>query len=239
MQDETVQEDACWALSYLCEGSHDKVQAVIDTGIIPHIVELMSHSNVNVQVPAVRIIGTVVSGDDLQTQLVIDSGALSYLLTMLSSDDKIVHKEACWTISNITAGTKEQIGAVIDATIVPPLIDLLANGLFDIKREAAWANTNIVIGGSEAHVRGVVEMRAIPAVSDLLNCGETKMILVAMDALEIILEVGSIDVGYGIPYFTVFEESGGVKTLEMLQDSPDDDVYTKAVSILSRFFVIE
>lgn len=33
--------DACWAISYLCDGSNDKVQAVIDAGVCRRLVELL------------------------------------------------------------------------------------------------------------------------------------------------------------------------------------------------------
>jgi hypothetical protein len=42
MQDDEVLADACWALSRLSEGSTLKIQAVIDAGICPKLVELLS-----------------------------------------------------------------------------------------------------------------------------------------------------------------------------------------------------
>lgn len=39
--DEEVLTDACWALSYLADGNNDKIQAVIDAGVCPRLVELL------------------------------------------------------------------------------------------------------------------------------------------------------------------------------------------------------
>lgn len=39
--DVEVLTDACWALSYLSDGSNDKIQAVIDAGVCPRLVELL------------------------------------------------------------------------------------------------------------------------------------------------------------------------------------------------------
>lgn len=39
--DEEVLTDACWALSYLSDGTNDKIQAVIDTGVCPRLIELL------------------------------------------------------------------------------------------------------------------------------------------------------------------------------------------------------
>lgn len=41
LNDEEVLTDACWALSYLSDGQNDKIQAVIDAGVCPRLVELL------------------------------------------------------------------------------------------------------------------------------------------------------------------------------------------------------
>lgn len=40
--DEEVLTDACWALSYLSDSSNDKIQAVIDAGVIPRLIDLLA-----------------------------------------------------------------------------------------------------------------------------------------------------------------------------------------------------
>ncbi|KAL5672704.1 hypothetical protein ACJX0J_017010, partial [Zea mays] len=39
--DEKVLTDACWALSYLSDDTNDKIQAVIEAGVCPWLVELL------------------------------------------------------------------------------------------------------------------------------------------------------------------------------------------------------
>lgn len=39
--DEEVLTDACWALSYLSDGTNDKIQAVIEAGVCQRLVELL------------------------------------------------------------------------------------------------------------------------------------------------------------------------------------------------------
>ncbi|KAL6011295.1 hypothetical protein ACLOJK_001740 [Asimina triloba] len=66
--DEEVLTDACWALSYLSDGTNDKIQAVIDAGVCPRLVELLLHPSPSVLIPALRTVGNIVTGDDTQTQ---------------------------------------------------------------------------------------------------------------------------------------------------------------------------
>jgi importin subunit alpha-6/7 len=40
-QDEEVLTDACWALSYLSDGTNDNIQAVIEAGVCGRLVQLL------------------------------------------------------------------------------------------------------------------------------------------------------------------------------------------------------
>lgn len=237
--DEEVLTDACWALSYLSDGSNDKIQAVIEAGVCRRMVELLMHTSYSVQTPALRTVGNIVTGDDLQTQIVINVSALPCLLALLSSPKKGIRKEACWTISNITAGNKAQIQCVIDANIIPPLIQLLNNAEFDIKKEAAWAISNTTSGGSPEQIRYLVQVGCIKPLCDLLTCSDARIITVALEGLENILKVGEKDAkqtGGVNQYGTLIEEAEGLDKIEQLQNHQNNDIYEKAVKILEVYF---
>ncbi|CAA2969319.1 importin subunit alpha-like [Olea europaea subsp. europaea] len=67
--DEVILTDACRALSYLSDGTNDKIQAVIKAGVCPRLVELLLHPSPSVLIPALRTVGNIVTGDDIQTQV--------------------------------------------------------------------------------------------------------------------------------------------------------------------------
>ncbi|KAK2358353.1 importin subunit alpha-2 [Trifolium repens] len=243
--DPEILTDACWALSYLSDGTDDKIQAVIEAGVCGQLVQLLQHLSTSVLIPAVRTVGNIVTGDDSQTQLMINHGALPCLLCLLTyNHKKSIKKEACWTISNITAGTKEQIQAVIEAGLIAPLVSLLQNAEFEIKKEAAWAISNATSGGTHEQIKYLVGQGCIKPLCDLLDCPDPRIITVCLEGLENILNVGEAEKSLGNSgdsnlYAQMIEDSEGLEKIENLQIHDNTDIYERAVKLLEAFWLEE
>lgn len=235
---ETV-TDACWALSYLSDGPNDRIQAVLNAGVAPRLVELLGSSTPAVQTPALRTVGNIVTGDDSQTQFILNLNALAPLLWLLDHPKKNIRKEACWTISNITAGTSDQIQAVIDAGVFPKLIDMLVNSDFDIQKEAAWAVSNATSGGTPHQIIYIVQQGAIEPLCHLLDVKDTKVVTVALEGLENILKVGLMSANGNAaanPMAAYVAEHGGLSKIEELQNHENHHIYQRAVKIIETYF---
>ncbi|KAL3531516.1 hypothetical protein ACH5RR_010838 [Cinchona calisaya] len=243
--DEEVLTDACWALSYLSDGTNDKIQAVIDAGVCPRLVELLLHPSPSVLIPALRTVGNIVTGDDMQTQVIIDNQALSCLLNLLTQNyKKSIKKEACWTISNITAGNREQIQAVIQAGIVAPLVQLLQNAEFEIKKEAAWAISNATSGGTHEQIKFLVSQGCVKPLCDLLVCPDPRIVTVCLEGLENILKVGEAEKNLGNTgevnvFAQMIDDAEGLEKIENLQSHDNNEIYEKAVKILETYWLEE
>ncbi|KAL8139160.1 hypothetical protein V2J09_005161 [Rumex salicifolius] len=228
--DDEILTDACWALSYLSDGTNDKIEAVIEASVCPRLVEMLLHPSPSVLIPALRTVGNIVTGDDVQTQTIIDHQALPCLLNLLTSNHKkSIKKEACWTISNITAGTKDQI-------------QLLQNAEFDIKKEAAWAISNATSGGSHEQIKYLVSQGCIKPMCDLLVCPDPRIITVCLEGLENILKAGESEkitgnAGDVNPYAQMIEDADGLEKIENLQSHDNNEIYEKAVKLLEIYWV--
>lgn len=241
--DVEVLTDACWAISYLSDGPNDRIEAVLQAGVCNRLVDLLDHQSTLVQTPALRAVGNIVTGDDRQTQVVLTCGAVPKLLGLLSSNRKTVQKEACWTISNITAGNRDQIQEVLESGIIPALLHVLQTADFDTKKEAAWAVSNAVSGGSDAQVETLVRFGCVPPLCSLISSVDSKIVMVALEALHAILRVGKkIKETEGMlsnPFADLIDQADGTSALEKLQDSSNEAIFKKVYTIISTYFPYE
>jgi hypothetical protein len=189
-------------------------------------------------VPALRIIGNLVTGDDLQTQIVLNLSALSVLASLLNSaEKKDIIKETCWALSNITAGNTSQIQAVIEANIFPRLVALL--GQADRDREAtlhaAWAVSNATSSGTPEQIWYLAEEAGcLRPLCALLACGDDEIVAVVLEALGSILRAGALDAGgSGDRYVVYIKELRVLDRIMQLLAHRDNHIRDKASRLLS------
>uniref|UniRef100_A0A8C0ID48 Importin subunit alpha n=1 Tax=Bubo bubo TaxID=30461 RepID=A0A8C0ID48_BUBBB len=225
--------DTVWALSYLTDAGNEQIQMVIDSGIVPHLVPLLSHQEVKVQTAALRAVGNIVTGTDEQTQVVLNCEALSHFPALLTHPKEKINKEAVWFLSNITAGNQQQVQAVIDANLVPMIIHLLDKGDFGTQKEAAWAISNLTISGRKDQVAYLIQQNVIPPFCNLLTVKDAQVVQVVLDGLSNILKMAEDEAE---TIANLIEECGGLEKIEQLQNHENEDIYKLAYEIIDQFF---
>jgi HEAT repeat protein len=243
--DNEIITDALWALSYISDGSNDRIERVIEAGVCKRLTDLLGHANSLVVTPALRTVGNIVTGDDRQTQSIILAGALPKLLQLMYHPRRNIRKETCWTISNITAGSKEQIQAVIESGFIPKIVETIESANeYDVRKEAAWALSNATSGGTPQQIDALVQNGVIKSLCDLLAVNDSKLIGICLEALDHVLAVGKAACEQlsnlkENPYLKLVEEVDGLTKIENLQHDTSDDIYRKAVKLLETYFPVE
>lgn len=127
--------DACWILSYMTEHHKKTVKKILGTNVLPKLLSFLDYPMVYIQLPCLRIIGNIVSGNANQTQIVLDAGVLQYLKKTIFNEKRSIRKESCWIISNIAAGTQQQIEALITNEFLPVLDYVIKNDEPDVNKD--------------------------------------------------------------------------------------------------------
>ncbi|KAL5457708.1 hypothetical protein EMCRGX_G034995 [Ephydatia muelleri] len=233
--DKEIVTDACWALSYLTDGNTERIQAVVDAGIVPRLVKLLGCEEITCITPALRAVGNIVTGNDQQTQLVLDCGALPYFTALLCHSKPNIQKEAAWTLSNITAGQSVQIQSVIDTGLIPPIVEIMTKGDYKAQKEAVWAITNLTAGGTIEQIVYVVQVGCLKPMCDLLVVKETRIVTVILDALANILNAAS-KLQKLEELCLLIEECEGLDKIEALQQHENEEIYHMALTLVDKYF---
>uniref|UniRef100_A0A8C5LY69 Importin subunit alpha n=1 Tax=Leptobrachium leishanense TaxID=445787 RepID=A0A8C5LY69_9ANUR len=239
----TFLRNVTWVIVNLCRNKdppptnlvfrNEQIQMVIDSGVVPYLVPLLSHQEVKVQTAALRAVGNIVTGTDEQTQVVLNCDVLSHFQNLLSHPKEKINKEAVWFLSNITAGNQQQVQAVIDAGLIPMIIHQLAKGDFGTQKEAAWAISNLTISGRKDQVEYLVQQNVIPPFCNLLSVKDSQVVQVVLDGLKNILLMAGEEAS---TIAEIIEESGGLEKIEALQQHENEEIYKLAFEIIDQYF---
>ncbi|XP_047170641.1 importin subunit alpha-1a-like [Vigna umbellata] len=235
--DEDVLADTCWTLAYISEGRMDIVQAIIELGVCPKLVQLLQYPLDGVILPALEALGNIAAGGEAHTQFLIDNQLLPCLRQLLEREyTKTIFKEASWTIAVITSVTSAQVQAVVDADIIPALVKVVHNAEFEVKKEAACAIFNVTCIGSDDNIRVLAAEGCIEALCELLTCPDPKLVKVCLEGLVNMLAVGEADKDEkGNVFARRVEECGGLDKIETLQLHENIDIHTRALWISDCF----
>ena len=219
-----------WALSYVTGAPHI-FESIKQKDVVMRLVELLHHSNINVQTPALRSVGNLLTGNE--TEMFLSCGVLNRFTAMFEHPKKGIRKEVIWALSNITAGSRKQIQAVIDAEIFPKLLIMLSpvcNETVDIRKEIYYVCTNALAGGNDAQVQYLIEHSVIQQLCGGLDV-DSNFLTVLLEGLESILKYGE-RTGTLKEVTKIIEDCGGLARIEELKHHRKEAVCEITLRIL-------
>uniref|UniRef100_A0A6Q2XJ76 Importin subunit alpha n=1 Tax=Esox lucius TaxID=8010 RepID=A0A6Q2XJ76_ESOLU len=214
--------DTVWALSYLTDGGNEQIQMVIDSGVVPFLVPLLSHQEVKVQV-CVRFVG----------RAVIDAG----LLPM------IIHQLAKVSRRGLRTSMEPEVMTTADHPLSVPLPNSsVALGWKTIGCRISpvfrWENPGALIGSSAplclpVQVEYLVQQNVVPPFCSLLSVKDSQVVQVVLDGLKNVLIMAGDEAS---TIAEIIEECGGLEKIENLQQHENEDIYKLAFEIIDQYF---
>ena len=173
LQDKTILGCACFVLGRISFKLKDRIQEMVDYGVVPLIVPLLDHPEIGVVKYALE---TITNISDYQTDSLVAAGACPLLVKLFENSDTDIVRMAEWTVSRI-AENFEQIKDVFSAGAVPRLISLLGSQHPRVAELALSTLFSLADDGSELrdHLieQGIIEpLLALikPDAPVILNC---------------------------------------------------------------------
>lgn len=231
-----ILQGVLWALSHICKDKNERVQMLLDEGVLPKITECLSSSDETVQFPALRIIGNIAAGRENQTATILS--LVPCLRSLLYSPIRAFQKEVTWIFSNIASGPPVHLNSLLSADVFPVLIDLLPRASEEIQKEILWTLGNASLSGCEEAAIHLSHIGVFAGLTHILEQGSPSLIYAALDVMKALLEVGQRQKSrQGINEFcSLIEECGGLDQLESLQYQGNQQIYEKALGLLNAYF---
>ncbi len=162
--------------------------AIIDFGIVPNLSSFFSHESKDVQSPALRVIGNLVTGNDVQTQAVLRLQCTAITQSSSSIHPVLRYNERRAVLFQILLlETSAQVQLLIDADLFASIFSS-SHGecgyrprrkLVVAVSKCNWTSTFPSRPGTISRLSGQYHK----ALCDFLQYNEPRMIVVALDAI--------------------------------------------------------
>lgn len=135
------------------------IQQIIDSGLVPRFVELLSISNIlytnldyktmtKIRCEAAWALTNIASGNSKQTQTILDYGAIPLFADMLKEDNEEIVDQAAWAFGNISGDSEIMRDASINCNVLDVALQI-ANTLIQtgasirVLRNLTWLISNL------------------------------------------------------------------------------------------------
>lgn len=240
--DNDVLADATWALLFITDADPSRASRLLSEGLGPQLVSLLKHPSSAVQMPALRVVGNILFGDEEQTQTMVNLNVVNGLEHLMRSEVPRLRKEATWCLSNVTAGNRTQIQTVIDnSDLMLLLVELATNAENSTKQEAFYTIANALNGGTQEQIRTlVINFNIFSALCHHLTASNDDLLAAVLNTLDKTLDAGLKDPKVAENcYQTLVENEGGLDKLEDLHGHHSDTFFKRSVEIIKKYWQLE
>ena len=166
-----IQLEACWALTNIASGSPDQTQAVVESGVVPLFVELLSSSDVTLQEQAVWAIANIAGDRSEYRDGCISAGtadALASIVVNSLGNSLQMTRLAVWGLSNLCRGKPSPEFSKIKVAIPQLAQAICQSNDTEVLADTSWAFSYLTDSAVHSSVTYILEHLDIRRVAALL-----------------------------------------------------------------------
>ena len=200
---------------------------VINSGAIPHFINLLSSPVLDVREQGVWALGNIASNNPKCRDSVIQAGALTPLLALLSEQQPLsMSRNATWTLSQFCYGKHPQPDWDLISPAIPTLAKLIHSSDDEVLLDTCWA-ISYLSDGSDDKIQALIEAGVVPRLVELLNHPSSSIQTPALRA------VGNLSIGSELQTQVVIT-AGALPALSTFLASPKDAIRKEACWMISN-----
>ena len=204
---------------------------VINSGAVPHFINLLSSPILNVRGEAVWALGNIAGDTPMCRDNALQAGTLRPLLALLSDLLSDQHKlsmlrNATWALSNLCRGKQPQPDWELISPALTALSKLIHSPDEEVLIDTCWAISFLSDGG-EDKIQTVIEAGVVPRLVELLNHQSTSVQIPALRSL------GNLVTGDDLQTQIVIA-AGALPAFSTLLTSPNDTICKEACWTISN-----
>ncbi|CAJ0600079.1 unnamed protein product [Cylicocyclus nassatus] len=186
-------KDCLWTLASIADDMHQGTQIDVvlsEEGLIDLTFEILDSDFIELHHGALRILGNIITGNDVQTAAVVNHPRFYDVLSRSMSYQSVpdVRREAAWMCSNIAASNQEHMDLLfLDWNIFEMLLEGVSTAERKLKKECMWTIVNLLTGANEVKIRFMVACGVFFLFPALLATSDFRLTERTMHALRSLL----------------------------------------------------
>lgn len=201
------------------------VQEVMEAGMLPIFVQLLSHPDAKIQFEAAWALTNVASTE--HTRAVVESGAVSKLVELLMSGNADVREQSAWCIGNIAGEGADLRDMVLQAGAMNSMLINIQNPASDsLLANVTWALSNLCRGKPQPDLEVIAP--AIPLLCQVVASGKKDAMQDALWALSYLSDGNDTRIEAVV-------RTGIAPTLVQILSGNDTALITPALRTLGNF----